>query len=256
MPAQRGNGRRDLPRAAYRGGCTGTEMAAHAVAAPFKDLPQSAGRLCLQGRRPRQPAPFLPGASARYRTGGGGRQHALLPSLRNYPLPVPDDPALRDSLAGALAWFASQPEAGRWLEQGWPEQSLMDEQGHVLRMDLLVRESWGPLVIDYKSGRLEAAAISQGAAIRAASNRAATTAARRAACWSIWISGVSNWLKRRGFRLCETCGELLPSPETGRRNLFALSITSPAAAFFPRSESRAGRLQRRPFRFRAADCAA
>ena len=69
-------------------------------------------------------------------------------------------------------------------------------------------------------------------------------------------SGVSNWWKRRGFRLCarraaSSCRRRRPDYER-----FALSDFSLAAAFSARSESRAGRLQRRPFRFRAADCAA
>lgn len=141
---------------------------------------------------------------------------ALSFGLRNYPLPVPDDQALRDSLAGALAWFASQPEAGRWLEQGWPEQSLMDEQGHVLRMDLLVRESWGPLVIDYKSGRLEAEHISQV--------RRYLSCLEQSGDYGGTARGLLVYLDQRRFQLveaarvsplCETCGELLPSPETG-----------------------------------------
>ena len=86
---------------------------------------------------------------------------ALLFGLRHFPLPVPDEAAMRESLAGALAWFAAQPETARWLAHGWPEQSLMDGQGHVLRVDLLVREAWGPLVLDYKSGHPEAKHIAQ-----------------------------------------------------------------------------------------------
>lgn len=86
---------------------------------------------------------------------------ALHFGLRHFPLPVPDDPALRAELSAILAWFAAQPEAGRWLEHGWPEQSIMDEQGRVLRMDLLVREPWGALVVDYKSGQPELGHIAQ-----------------------------------------------------------------------------------------------
>lgn len=86
---------------------------------------------------------------------------ALHFGLRHFPLPVPDDPALRAELSAILTWFAAQPEARRWLERGWPEQSMMDEQGRVLRMDLLVREPWGALVVDYKSGRPESRHIAQ-----------------------------------------------------------------------------------------------
>lgn len=86
---------------------------------------------------------------------------ALRFGLRHFPLPVPDDAALHEDLARTLHWFASQPEAASWLERGWPEQSLLDAGGRLLRMDLLVHEAWGPLVIDYKSGRPEAAHVLQ-----------------------------------------------------------------------------------------------
>ena len=55
--------------------------------------------------------------------------------------------------AAALAWFLSQPEAERWMNEVMREQDIMAKDGKVYRMDLLV---WGedddPLVIDYKSG--------------------------------------------------------------------------------------------------------
>ncbi len=88
-------------------------------------------------------------------------QAALNFGLRHYPLPVPDDAALRHGAFEALHWFASQPQSARWLANGWPEHSIMTAQGQLLRMDLLVHEPWGRLVIDYKSGQPEAAHVEQ-----------------------------------------------------------------------------------------------
>lgn len=88
-------------------------------------------------------------------------QAALNFGLRHYPLSVPDDAALRNGAFEALHWFASQPQSARWLANGWPEHSIMTPQGQLLRMDLLVHEPWGLLVIDYKSGQPEAAHVEQ-----------------------------------------------------------------------------------------------
>ena len=37
----------------------------------------------------------------------------------------------------------------------------MSDDGHLLRMDLLVQESWGILVLDYKSGQPDAEHVEQ-----------------------------------------------------------------------------------------------
>lgn len=137
---------------------------------------------------------------------------ALLFGLRHFPLPVPDDAALRQSLTEALAWFAAQPEAARWLERGWPEQSLMDGQGHVLRMDLLVRETWGSLVIDYKSGQPQAQHILQ---VRRYLDCLEQCGDYRGTARALLV-----YLDQRRFQLveadkvsglCETCDALLPA---------------------------------------------
>lgn len=86
---------------------------------------------------------------------------ALRFGLAHLDLPAPEDPSLRESLADALAWFAAQPQSGRWLREGWPEHPLMDAGGHVLRADLLVPETDGTLVLDYKSGQPQPAHVRQ-----------------------------------------------------------------------------------------------
>ena len=65
---------------------------------------------------------------------------------------VPEDPGLRKNLLDALTWFAKLPQSRHWLLEGLPEQPIMNENGKLLRMDNMVREPWGTLIIDYKSG--------------------------------------------------------------------------------------------------------
>ena len=55
-------------------------------------------------------------------------------------------------LEDALRWCLEQSDLPRWLEHGVPEQPLMNAEGRELRADLLVREPWGLLVVDYKTG--------------------------------------------------------------------------------------------------------
>ncbi len=53
----------------------------------------------------------------------------------------------------AVTWFLRLPEAALWLERGQAEQSLLDEDGKVLRVDLLVDLAEdGFTLLDYKSG--------------------------------------------------------------------------------------------------------
>ncbi|MDR1241677.1 MAG: UvrD-helicase domain-containing protein [Deltaproteobacteria bacterium] len=74
-------------------------------------------------------------------------------TLRGFSLPS-------DALAGArrdaldtLSWFYSLPKAGIWLRNGNREQSVMDEQGKLHRMDMLVQEGGHCYVLEYKSGK-------------------------------------------------------------------------------------------------------
>ncbi|MBO4301593.1 MAG: UvrD-helicase domain-containing protein [Desulfovibrio sp.] len=86
---------------------------------------------------------------------------ALHAGLDLFPMPISLPDAEQESLLKALRWFASQPETEHWLREGWPEHSLMDAAGHTLRVDLLINEPWGPLVLEYKSGHTKAEHIVQ-----------------------------------------------------------------------------------------------
>lgn len=71
--------------------------------------------------------------------------------------PAAEIPELLDS----LAWFASLPQARDLLTHGWSEHPLMDENGDLLRTDLLVRTPSGALIIDYKTGKPDPENIAQ-----------------------------------------------------------------------------------------------
>lgn len=62
------------------------------------------------------------------------------------------DEGLGADLEEAVSWCLAQSDLPRWLEHGVPEQPLMSADGVELRADLLVRETWGLLIVDYKTG--------------------------------------------------------------------------------------------------------
>ncbi|MDR3176876.1 MAG: UvrD-helicase domain-containing protein [Desulfovibrio sp.] len=79
-----------------------------------------------------------------------------------FPLPLPDPSGAADEMGQALLRFALLPDAALWLAHGRREHGIMDEQGRMHRVDLLVdtrtfarggETDQGLLVLDYKSGR-------------------------------------------------------------------------------------------------------
>ena len=56
----------------------------------------------------------------------------------------------------SLCWFASQKNAASWLYEGWKEQPLLDGAGRERRVDLVLPQPWGALVVEYKSGGIMA----------------------------------------------------------------------------------------------------
>lgn len=106
--------------------------------------------------RPEDRGTLLHGCLERLRCSGNARRDAeaaVNAALACSEVPVPADAAFRADLVEALAWFAALPQAADWLSRGRPEQPLLAADGSLLRLDLLVREPWGTLVVDYKSGR-------------------------------------------------------------------------------------------------------
>lgn len=58
----------------------------------------------------------------------------------------------RQGILDALLWLMENAPLEEWLERGWREQPLADEEGEIMRADMIVPEPWGVLVVDYKSG--------------------------------------------------------------------------------------------------------
>lgn len=106
--------------------------------------------------RPEDRGTLLHGCLERLCCSGNARRDAeaaVDAALARSEVPPPADTAFRTGLVDALAWFAALPQAADWLSRGRPEQPLLAADGSLLRLDLLVREPWGTLIIDYKSGR-------------------------------------------------------------------------------------------------------
>ncbi|SBV91352.1 UvrD/REP helicase [uncultured delta proteobacterium] len=74
--------------------------------------------------------------------------------LRAFPIPMPDPDGVRRAMADMLAWYGSLPETATWMRHGSPEQPLMDADGSIRRVDLLVDAPDAPLLaVEYKTGR-------------------------------------------------------------------------------------------------------
>ncbi|MDE5832530.1 MAG: hypothetical protein K2H64_06035, partial [Desulfovibrio sp.] len=79
-------------------------------------------------------------------------ENALQAGFANCEDAPPDKAELRSSLLEPLLWFRSIPQAPEWLKEGIFEQSLINEDGEVLRMDLLAPSESGYIIIDLKTG--------------------------------------------------------------------------------------------------------
>lgn len=94
-------------------------------------------------------------------------RRAVTQGMRTFPLPVPQPEAMADALTRSLVWYASLPEAALWMREGLPEQSLMDTEGRLHRVDLLIPPPSGSLLgqgwiaVDYKTGEADEAHVSQ-----------------------------------------------------------------------------------------------
>ncbi len=79
---------------------------------------------------------------------------AVRHAVRVFPLFLPDPDSVARDMTDILAWYASLPEAADWMRHGSPEQSLLDADGTLHRMDLLVdRPGSSLLAVEYKTGQ-------------------------------------------------------------------------------------------------------
>lgn len=93
---------------------------------------------------------------------GADAEQAVRHGLMTFPLPVPDAEGVFREMRAMLGWFASLPQTPHWLDNGAPEQSIMDESGNLHRVDLLVDEGdAGLLTVEYKTGKSDRAHTAQ-----------------------------------------------------------------------------------------------
>lgn len=78
---------------------------------------------------------------------------AVEQGMRLFPLTIDDKDALAADIRAILLWYVSLPDASQWLEEGVPEQSIMDAQGKLHRVDLLVTQKQACIAVDYKTGK-------------------------------------------------------------------------------------------------------
>ncbi len=79
-------------------------------------------------------------------------RHAVQRALLRFPLPLRERRKLEMELEDMLIWYAALPESGEWLRLGVPEQSLLDGDGRLRRVDLLVENAEEVIAVEYKSG--------------------------------------------------------------------------------------------------------
>ena len=84
---------------------------------------------------------------------GDNIEQAVERALHGFPLPLDDLGQARQEAVATLRWFCSLSDAPRWLREGRREQSIVDENGQLHRMDMLLNENGRLLVLEYKSGR-------------------------------------------------------------------------------------------------------
>ena len=125
-------------------------------------------------------------------------RRALSFAIAHYPASVPDAAEFHAELHSALTWFAALPQVADWLGKGLMEQPLLASDGALLRVDLLVEQPDGPLVIDYKSGDPQDADVRQIRRYLEALD--ATTRWKRPA------RGLLVYLARQAFRLVSSDG--------------------------------------------------
>lgn len=77
---------------------------------------------------------------------------AAVRGLSTFPLLIPDRDAVLKDVTDCLTWYASLPESAHWLAFGDPEHALLDENGHNVRVDLLVNDGKELIAVEYKTG--------------------------------------------------------------------------------------------------------
>ena len=58
-----------------------------------------------------------------------------------------------EELRDAAEWLLTDPRLRHWLAMGRAEAPVLDADGNVHRVDLMIKDNHGPVVLDYKTGR-------------------------------------------------------------------------------------------------------
>jgi len=75
--------------------------------------------------------------------------NAVIRGIDNFPLKIEFN---LDEIEAILEWYAGLPDTPHWMQFGVPEQSMVDENGKLRRVDLLVNDGKSITVVDYKTG--------------------------------------------------------------------------------------------------------
>lgn len=84
-------------------------------------------------------------------------QRAIDHSISKLPFALPEQEKTETELYTMLNWATSLPELPQWLTHGLPEQSIMDADGAMHRVDLYVDDGVMRTVVEYKTGAESAA---------------------------------------------------------------------------------------------------
>ena len=78
--------------------------------------------------------------------------NAVTRGMASFPLPLHDKETATKQMCAALSWYAALPESAVWTACGTPEHALLDEEGRMRRVDLLVDDGQKWTAVEYKSG--------------------------------------------------------------------------------------------------------
>ncbi|MFV0421742.1 UvrD-helicase domain-containing protein [Oleidesulfovibrio sp.] len=79
-------------------------------------------------------------------------RRAIDHSISKLPFALPDKEKTEAELYSMLSWAASLPQMPEWLSYGIPEQSIMDADGAMHRVDLYVDNGHACTIVEYKTG--------------------------------------------------------------------------------------------------------
>ncbi len=79
---------------------------------------------------------------------------AVKHGIKDFPLPLPTKQytLIESEFIEMLTWYIELPQTPYWIKFGTPEQSLLDNNNNIYRVDLIVNDSKQCSIIEYKTG--------------------------------------------------------------------------------------------------------